>query len=69
MDIDFSKRLCDATLGEFVAAERSVAIVTSWAVALTTGAAIFAGRLIWKRIQRKRNEPPEVFADLRREDQ
>lgn len=30
MNIDLSKKLCDATLGEFIAAERSAAILASW---------------------------------------
>ncbi len=63
MDIDFNKKLCEATLGEFVAAERSVAIVAGWAVAVLSAAAFFVGRLFWKRIQRKRNQPPELFPD------
>jgi hypothetical protein len=49
MDVDFSKRLCDATLGEYLAAERTVGILSSWAIAVFMFALGLAAKLGWNR--------------------
>jgi len=54
MDVDFSKRLCDATLGEYIAAERTVGILSGWAIAIFTGVTLVVGRWIWRRLSRGR---------------
>lgn len=65
---DVSKRLCDCTLGEYLAAERSLAITTQWVVALVTVCVTLIGRRLWmKRQERKARkqmqELPELFSD------
>lgn len=60
MNFDMTKRLCDCTLGEYLAAERSVGITTQW------GAAIIAtafGFLVAKLLQRRRARKAQKLAN------
>lgn len=59
MDIDFSRKFCDVTLGEFLAAERTVGILTGWTVALFTAVMLFVGRWAWKKWQTKKAKKAE----------
>lgn len=47
MNVDFSKRVCDATLGEFMAAERTVGIVSGWVVAVVMVVLGLVARRVW----------------------
>lgn len=53
MHLEFSKRLCDATLGEFVAAERAVGVTVGWIVALVSAGSLLVARWLYKRLQRR----------------
>lgn len=65
MDVDFSKKVCEATLGEFIAAERVVGIATAWASGLVGAGALVIGRLVYKRWQAHKSDvlvpqPPKL---------
>lgn len=51
MHLDFSKRLCDVTLGEYIAATQSVSMLFSLLLAVVCGAAGFT----WAIVKRRRN--------------
>jgi hypothetical protein len=68
MDIDFSKRLCDATLGEYLAAERTVGIMSSWTVAALTAGFLLVARLLWKSWQTRKQKRAEAAWEKRYSD-
>ncbi len=66
MDLDFNKKLIDCTLGEYLAAERTIGIFSGWIIALFTVGIGLVGRLLYKKWQsfRAKKKTNDVPSDL-----
>jgi len=52
--IPWEKKLCEVTLAEYIAAERSVGILSGWVVGIATALFLFLLRLGWLRYQARK---------------
>jgi hypothetical protein len=60
MNLDLGKRLMDCTLGEYIAAERTIGIISGWAIALFTVTLAAIGRYFYKRWKKKTAKPEDT---------
>jgi len=64
MSIDLGKRLMDCTLGEYIAAERTIGILSGWAIALFTVLLAGIGRYFYKKWKKTQPEESLYKANL-----
>lgn len=58
MHLDLSKKLMECTLGEYIAAERTIGIISGWVIAFFTVILAAIGRFFYKRWKKKQPEAP-----------